>query len=72
MAEEMKVLEQGKREEEHGKEVSGFGSPPAAPVGEKREEDPVAELRRRAEVLARAQDRKLMLEYLRLRRAVRG
>ncbi len=72
MAEEMKVEEQGNALEAGGKEVEGFGSPPAAPVGERREEDPVAELRRRAEVLARAQDRKLMLEYLRLRRATRS
>ena len=55
-----------------GKEGEGFGSPPAAPVAAKEAEDPVGELRRLAEVLARANDRRLMLEYLRLRRAVRA
>ena len=64
MAEEMKDIEGTKQAE-------GFGSPPAAPVGVKAAEDPVAELQKLAAALARAQDRRLMLEYLRLRRAVR-
>jgi len=69
VAEEMKSAE---GERELGKEVEAFGSPPAAPVAVKDGEDPVGELRRLAEVLARANDRRLMLEYLRLRRAVRA
>ena len=48
-----------------------FESPPAAPVAERREFDPRARLAEIALALVKTRDRRLLLEYLRLRRAVR-
>jgi hypothetical protein len=49
----------------------GFESPPAAPVAERREFDPRARLHEIAMALVKTRDRRLLVEYLRLRRAVR-
>ena len=54
-----------------GGEPAGFSSPPAASVPVKREEDPAQKLHEMARELMRARNRKLMLEYLRLRSALR-
>jgi hypothetical protein len=48
-----------------------FESPPVAPVGERREFDPRARLHEIALALVKTRDRRLLIEYLRLRRAVR-
>ena len=48
-----------------------FESPPVAPVAERREFDPRARLAEIALALVKTRDRRLLLEYLRLRRAVR-
>jgi hypothetical protein len=48
-----------------------FESPPAAPVAERREFDPRARLHEIALALVKTRDRRLLIEYLRLRRAVR-
>jgi hypothetical protein len=49
----------------------GFESPPAAPVAERREFDTRARLHEIAMALVKTRDRRLLVEYLRLRRAVR-
>jgi len=54
-----------------GAEGSGFSSPPAAGVPVKREEDAATRLHEMARELMRARNRKMMLEYLRLRSALR-
>ena len=46
-------------------------SPPAASMGERREVDPRARLHELAVELVRTQNRRLLMEYLRLRRAGR-
>jgi hypothetical protein len=52
--------------------VEKFESPPVAPVGERRESaDPRARLHELALELVRTQNRRLLIEYLRLRRAGR-
>jgi hypothetical protein len=49
--------------------VGKFESPPVAPVGERRESaDPRARLHELALELVRTQNRRLLIEYLRLRR----
>ena len=48
-----------------------FESPPAAPVAERREFDPRARLHEIAMALVKTRDRRLLIEYLRLRRAAR-
>ena len=48
-----------------------FDSPPPAPVVERREFDPRARLHEIALALVKTRDRRLLLEYLQLRRAVR-
>jgi hypothetical protein len=48
-----------------------FDSPPPAPVAERREFDPRARLHEIALALVKTRDRRLLLEYLQLRRAVR-
>jgi hypothetical protein len=50
---------------------AAFESPPAAPVAERREFDPRARLHELAMALVKTRDRRLLVEYLRLRRAVR-
>ena len=63
-------------ESEPGAEVRGgatgepFGSPPAAARAAGEEPDPRGRLHELARKLAQARNRRLMLEYLRLRRAV--
>jgi hypothetical protein len=52
-------------------EGRGFESPPAAPLPERREFDPRARLHELAVELVRTRNRRLLMEYLRLRRAVR-
>ena len=47
------------------------GSPPAAPRPERREVDPRARLHELAIELVRTQNRRLLMEYLRLRRVGR-
>ena len=54
-----------------GSEGAGFSSPPAAAVPVKREEDAATRLHEMARELMRARNRKVMLEYLRLRSALR-
>ena len=49
--------------------VVAVESPPAAPVVERREEDPRARLNELAAELVRAPNRRLLVEYLRARRA---
>jgi hypothetical protein len=51
--------------------VGKFESPPVAPVGERRESDPRARLHELALELVRTQNRRLLIEYLRLRRSGR-
>ena len=51
--------------------AGSFESPPAAPVAERREFDPRVRLAEIAMALVKTRDRRLLLEYLRLRRAVR-
>ena len=51
--------------------VEKFESPPVAPAGERRETDPRARLHELALELVRTQNRRLLIEYLRLRRAGR-
>ena len=51
--------------------VERFESPPVAPAGERRETDPRARLHELALELVRTQNRRLLIEYLRLRRAGR-
>jgi hypothetical protein len=48
-----------------------ISSPPAAAVPVKLQEDPVARLRELARELARVRNRRLLAEYLRLRRSAR-
>jgi hypothetical protein len=48
-----------------------FDSPPPAPVAERREFDPRARLHEIALALVKTRDRRLLVEYLQLRRAVR-
>ena len=52
-------------------EEGAVGSPPVAPRPERREEDPRARLHELAIELVRTQNRRLLMEYLRLRRAGR-
>ena len=54
-----------------GGEAAAFSSPPAAAVPVKREEDAAAKLHEMARQLMRARNRKMMMEYLRLRSALR-
>ncbi|HEV8292480.1 MAG TPA: hypothetical protein VGP94_11175 [Tepidisphaeraceae bacterium] len=54
-----------------GGEGTGFSSPPASAVPVKREEDAAQKLHEMARELMRARNRKMMLEYLRLRSALR-
>ena len=56
---------------EIGGEAVGFSSPPASAVPVKREEDPAQRLHEMARELMKARNRKMMLEYLRLRSALR-
>jgi hypothetical protein len=57
---------------EIGGEASvGFSSPPAAAVPVKREEDAAQKLHEMARELMRARNRRMMVEYLRLRSALR-
>jgi len=56
---------------EVGGEGTAFSSPPAAAVPVKREEDPAQRLHEMARELMKARNRRLMLEYLRLRSAMR-
>ena len=58
------------RATEGGAEVP-FESPPAAPVHERREFDPRARLHEIALALVKTRDRRLLVEYLQLRRTVR-
>ena len=51
--------------------VETFESPPVAAAGERRETDPRARLHELALELVRTQNRRLLIEYLRLRRAGR-
>lgn len=51
--------------------VEKFESPPVAPAGERRETDPRARLHELALELVRTQNRRLLIEYLRLRRSGR-
>jgi hypothetical protein len=51
--------------------VATVESPPATEVSERREEEPRVKLLQMADVLMRSQNRKLLVEYLRLRRALR-
>jgi hypothetical protein len=48
-----------------------FESPPAAPMAERREFDPRARLHEIALALVKTRDRRLLVEYLQLRRAAR-
>ena len=48
-----------------------FDSPPPAPAAERREFDPRTRLHEIALALVKTRDRRLLLEYLQLRRAVR-
>ena len=50
--------------------TEGFGSPPAAARPAAEEPDPRGRLHELARKLTQARSRRLMLEYLRLRRAV--
>jgi hypothetical protein len=54
-----------------GESTTGFSSPPAAAVPVKREEDAAQRLHEMARELMRARNRKMMVEYLRLRSALR-
>jgi hypothetical protein len=54
-----------------GEQSAGFSSPPASAVPVKREEDPAQRLHEMARELMRARNRRMMLEYLRLRSALR-
>jgi hypothetical protein len=54
-----------------GAVVVKFESPPAAPAPARQEFDPRARLHELALELVRTRNRRLMVEYLRLRRAVR-
>ena len=54
-----------------GRDTGGFESPPAAPAPERRDYDPRARLHEIALALVTTRDRRLLVEYLRLRRAVR-
>ena len=54
-----------------GAEVEKFESPPVAPAGERRETDPRARLHELALEFVRTQNRRLLIEYLRLRRSGR-
>ena len=51
--------------------AGGFESPPAAAAPERREFDPRARLHELALELVRTQNRRLLIEYLRARRAMR-
>ena len=46
-------------------------SPPVTEISERREEEPRVKLLQMADVLMRSQNRTLLVEYLRLRRALR-
>jgi len=48
---------------------TAFESPPPAPAGERKPHDPRARLHELALELVRTQNRRLLMEYLRLRRA---
>jgi hypothetical protein len=52
-------------------EAGRFESPPAAAMPERRAFDPRARLHEVALALVKTRDRRLLVEYLRLRRAVR-
>ena len=54
-----------------GGEGAGFSSPPASAVPVKREEDAAQRLHEMARELMKARNRRMMLEYLRLRSALR-
>jgi hypothetical protein len=54
-----------------GAVVVKFESPPAAPAPARQEFDPRARLHELALELVRSRNRRLMIEYLRLRRAAR-
>ena len=54
-----------------GGETVAFSSPPAAAVPVKREEDAAQKLHEMARELMRARNQKMMVEYLRLRSALR-
>ena len=56
---------------EIGGEAGSFSSPPASAVPVKREEDPAQRLHEMARELMKSRNRKMMLEYLRLRSALR-
>ena len=57
---------------ETGGGAAGVGSPPAAPSPARVEDDgPRVRLHQLADVLARGMNRRLLVEYLRLRRACR-
>ncbi len=54
-----------------GEQSAAFSAPPASAVPVKREDDPAQRLHEMARQLMRARNRQLMLEYLRLRGALR-
>ncbi|MGE5608351.1 MAG: hypothetical protein ACM359_03790 [Bacillota bacterium] len=51
--------------------AEGIGSPPAAAMPARQEVDPSARLHEMARELMRARNRRLLMEYLRLRRSLR-
>jgi hypothetical protein len=51
-----------------GAESTAVESPPAAPVGERREEDPRGRLAELAAEVVATQNRRALMEYLRARR----
>jgi hypothetical protein len=67
MAEQVEVVAEEKREVVK----IAVESPPGTEIQERREEDPRVKLLQMADVLMRSQNRKLLVEYLRLRRALR-
>jgi hypothetical protein len=52
-------------------EGQGIGSPPAAAMPARQEADPSARLHEMARELMRTRNRRLLMEYLRLRRSLR-
>ena len=56
--------------EQGGGNAPAFESPPVTPTPERRAFDPRARLQELAIELVRSQNRRLLVEYLRLRRAV--
>ena len=69
MAEMNVAVEQGKSG--NGDVAEKVSAPPAAERPEKREGDAIVRLHEMARELMRARNRKLIVEYLRLRRALR-